>query len=38
MLKPSCSAVAALIALLAAISCYASAADNPVLRIMPLGD
>ena len=33
MLKTSCSAAAALIALLAAISCYTSAADNPVLRI-----
>ncbi|MBR3222915.1 MAG: hypothetical protein IKF72_11900 [Kiritimatiellae bacterium] len=37
MLKPSRSAVSALVALLAAIPCSASA-DNPVLRIMPLGD
>ena len=37
MLKPSCSAVATLVALLAVIPCSASA-DNPVLRIMPLGD
>ncbi|MBR3222916.1 MAG: hypothetical protein IKF72_11905 [Kiritimatiellae bacterium] len=37
MLKPSRSAVATLVALLAVIPCSASA-GNPVLRIMPLGD